>query len=229
MHSHFNGRHPRTGTEKKTRRHSPGPAAHQIGDADLEGTGFGAASRHVGRGFRRQGGAWPGPSLICRLATWCDTCPRVARFSAPTATQIEVQGVARVIESTYATPRRLRHFRRSRHCAAPRRLRQPRCDVSLVQSRALLGLDAAPVTVEVHLANGLPSFTLVGLADVEVKEARERVRCAIQNSGLEFPNNKHCQSGTGRPAEGLGPIRSAHCLGHPRGQRAGGCEAPRRP
>lgn len=62
--------------------------------------------------------------------------------------------------------------------------------LSLVQSRALLGLEAAAVTVEVHLANGLPSFTLVGLADVEVKEARERVRCAIQNSGLEFPNNK---------------------------------------
>ncbi len=62
--------------------------------------------------------------------------------------------------------------------------------LSLVQSRALLGLDAASVTVEVHLANGLPSFTLVGLADVEVKEARERVRSAIQNSGLEFPHNK---------------------------------------
>jgi magnesium chelatase family protein len=60
----------------------------------------------------------------------------------------------------------------------------------LVQSRALLGLEAAEVTVEVHLANGLPSFTLVGLADVEVKEARERVRSAIQNAGLDFPNNK---------------------------------------
>ena len=62
--------------------------------------------------------------------------------------------------------------------------------LSLVQSRALIGLNAAAVTVEVHLANGLPSFTLVGLAEVEVKEARERVRCAIQNAGLEFPNNK---------------------------------------
>ncbi len=62
--------------------------------------------------------------------------------------------------------------------------------LSSLQSRALLGLEAAAVTVEVHLANGLPSFTLVGLADVEVKEARERVRSAIQNSGLEFPNNK---------------------------------------
>ncbi len=62
--------------------------------------------------------------------------------------------------------------------------------LALVQSRALLGLRAPPVTVEVHLANGLPSFTLVGLAEVEVKEARERVRSALQNAGLEFPHNK---------------------------------------
>ena len=62
--------------------------------------------------------------------------------------------------------------------------------LALVQSRALLGLQAPSVTVEVHLANGLPSFTLVGLAEVEVKEARERVRSALQNAGLEFPHNK---------------------------------------
>ena len=62
--------------------------------------------------------------------------------------------------------------------------------LSLVHSRALLGLEARPVCVEVHLANGLPSFTLVGLADTEVKEARERVRSAIQNAGLEFPGNQ---------------------------------------
>ena len=62
--------------------------------------------------------------------------------------------------------------------------------LALVQSRALLGLEAPPVTVEVHLANGLPSFTLVGLAEAEVKEARERVRSALQNAGLEFPHNK---------------------------------------
>lgn len=62
--------------------------------------------------------------------------------------------------------------------------------LSLVHSRALLALEARPVCVEVHLANGLPSFTLVGLADTEVKEARERVRSAIQNAGLEFPANK---------------------------------------
>ena len=44
--------------------------------------------------------------------------------------------------------------------------------LSLVQSRALSGMAAVRVVVEVHLANGLPAFTLVGLADVEVKEAR---------------------------------------------------------
>ena len=51
-------------------------------------------------------------------------------------------------------------------------------------------MHAPSVTVEVHLANGLPCFTLVGLADKEVKEARERVRCAMENAGLAFPNNK---------------------------------------
>ncbi|MEP6739958.1 MAG: YifB family Mg chelatase-like AAA ATPase [Caldimonas sp.] len=61
---------------------------------------------------------------------------------------------------------------------------------AVVHSRALRGLEAPAVTVEVHLANGLPSFTLVGLAETEVKESRERVRAALQTSGLEFPHNK---------------------------------------
>ena len=61
---------------------------------------------------------------------------------------------------------------------------------AVVHSRTLRGLDAPAVTVEVHLANGLPSFTLVGLAETEVKESRERVRAALQTSGLEFPHNK---------------------------------------
>ena len=62
--------------------------------------------------------------------------------------------------------------------------------LSLVRSRALLGLEAARVEVEVHLANGLPNFFLVGLADTEVKEARERVRAALLTSGFDFPHNK---------------------------------------
>ena len=61
---------------------------------------------------------------------------------------------------------------------------------AVVHSRALDALQAPPVTVEVHLANGLPSFTLVGLADTEVKESRERVRAALVQSGFAFPHNK---------------------------------------
>ena len=59
-----------------------------------------------------------------------------------------------------------------------------------IHSCAMLGLQLIPVTVEVHLGNGLPGFTLVGLADTEVKEARERVRCAITHAGLPFPSNR---------------------------------------
>ena len=59
--------------------------------------------------------------------------------------------------------------------------------LAVLKSRALAGMDAPEVTVEVHLAAGLPGFTLVGLPDTEVKEARDRVRAAIQNSQFEFP------------------------------------------
>ena len=59
--------------------------------------------------------------------------------------------------------------------------------LAVLYSRALSGMDAAPVTVEVHLANGLPSFTIVGLPEAEVKESRDRVRAALQNCQFEFP------------------------------------------
>ena len=59
--------------------------------------------------------------------------------------------------------------------------------VAVVKSRALTGMDAPEVVVEAHLANGLPAFTLVGLPETEVKEARDRVRAAIQNARFEFP------------------------------------------
>jgi magnesium chelatase family protein len=59
--------------------------------------------------------------------------------------------------------------------------------VALVKSRALAGMRAPEVAVEAHLANGLPAFTLVGLPETEVKEARDRVRAAIQNARFEFP------------------------------------------
>ncbi len=62
--------------------------------------------------------------------------------------------------------------------------------VAVLHSRALSGFDAPPVTVEVHLAGGLPAFNLVGLPDTEVKESRERVRAALQNAQFEFPARK---------------------------------------
>ncbi|MBU2830391.1 YifB family Mg chelatase-like AAA ATPase [Acidithiobacillus ferriphilus] len=59
--------------------------------------------------------------------------------------------------------------------------------LALVHSRALTGVQAADVTVECDLGPGLPTFAVVGLAETAVKEARDRVRSAIQNSGFEFP------------------------------------------
>ena len=62
--------------------------------------------------------------------------------------------------------------------------------LATIRSRALAGMTAPAVLVEVHLANGLPSFTIVGLPDTEVRESRDRVRAALQNSGLSFPHNQ---------------------------------------
>jgi len=62
--------------------------------------------------------------------------------------------------------------------------------IAVVLSRGLAGLDAPPVTVEVHLAGGLPAFNLVGLPDTEVREARDRVRAALATAGFDFPSRK---------------------------------------
>jgi magnesium chelatase family protein len=59
--------------------------------------------------------------------------------------------------------------------------------LAVLKSRALAGMEALEVNVEVHLANGLPSFTIVGLPDTEVKESKDRVRAALQNAGFEMP------------------------------------------
>jgi magnesium chelatase family protein len=59
--------------------------------------------------------------------------------------------------------------------------------LAVLKSRALSGMQAPEVTVEVHLANGLPAFTIVGLPETEVKEAKDRVRAALQNARFEFP------------------------------------------
>ncbi|GHC34304.1 YifB family Mg chelatase-like AAA ATPase [Aidingimonas halophila] len=62
--------------------------------------------------------------------------------------------------------------------------------LAIVNTRASLGLDAPEVLVEVHLANGLPGLTLVGLPETAVKESRERVRSALVNTGFDFPNTR---------------------------------------
>jgi magnesium chelatase family protein len=62
--------------------------------------------------------------------------------------------------------------------------------VAIVNSRALTGVTAPRVSVEVHLAGGLPGVTIVGLAETEVREARDRVRAALQNAQFEFPQRK---------------------------------------
>ena len=59
--------------------------------------------------------------------------------------------------------------------------------VATVASRALAGIDAPEVTVEVHLGPGLPAFHIVGLPDAEVREARDRVRAALNHTHFEFP------------------------------------------
>ena len=59
-----------------------------------------------------------------------------------------------------------------------------------VKSAAVVGLEGAVVEVEVDLSQGLPSFTIVGLPDKAVQEARERVRSAIRNSYYKFPNRR---------------------------------------
>ena len=63
-------------------------------------------------------------------------------------------------------------------------------NLAFTKTRSTIGIIAQPVSVEVHLSNGLPSFTIVGLAETAVKESKDRVRSAIINSQFEFPCRK---------------------------------------
>jgi len=62
--------------------------------------------------------------------------------------------------------------------------------LSIVKSMALHGLSGYLVYVEVDVSNGLPCFEVVGLPDISIREAKERVRTAIKNSGEEFFSKK---------------------------------------
>ena len=59
--------------------------------------------------------------------------------------------------------------------------------LATIHSRAQQGIDAPAVRVEVHLANGLPGMTIVGLPEMAVRESKDRVRSAIINSGFDYP------------------------------------------
>lgn len=59
--------------------------------------------------------------------------------------------------------------------------------LAIIHTRAKCGIDAPPVTVEVHLSNGLPSLSIVGMPETAVKESKDRVRSALLNSHFEFP------------------------------------------
>ncbi|MCB0994791.1 MAG: YifB family Mg chelatase-like AAA ATPase [Acidimicrobiales bacterium] len=62
--------------------------------------------------------------------------------------------------------------------------------LATVRSAVLHGVEGRPVTVEVHVSNGLPSFTVVGLPDASCREARDRVRAAVLSSELQWPNQR---------------------------------------
>lgn len=62
--------------------------------------------------------------------------------------------------------------------------------LAIVYSRAQMGVDSPLVSVEVHLANGLPSLSIVGLPEAAVKESKDRVRAAILNSHFDFPTRR---------------------------------------
>ena len=62
--------------------------------------------------------------------------------------------------------------------------------IATVCSATLLGVDGHVVAVEVHVANGVPAFTIVGLPDTACRESRDRVRAAISSSGLTWPQKR---------------------------------------
>ena len=62
--------------------------------------------------------------------------------------------------------------------------------LAILKSRAQLGTDAPPVTIEVFLSGGLPTFSIVGMAETAVRESKDRVRSALLNSYFDFPDRR---------------------------------------
>src|SRR5437867_11491641 len=74
----------------------------------------------------------------------------------------------------------------TRHAGAPTVLVM----LARVNTFSIDGLETSPVTVEVDIRPGLPAFSVVGLGDTAIREARERVRAGLLNSGFEFPDRR---------------------------------------
>src|SRR3954471_19459225 len=86
-----------------------------------------------------------------------------------------------------AKPLQSRHIPRATRHSRPPTVRRMRARVNTF---SIDGLDTTRVTVEVDIRQGLPAFTVVGLGDAAIREARERVKAAVLNSGFTFPGTK---------------------------------------
>jgi magnesium chelatase family protein len=62
--------------------------------------------------------------------------------------------------------------------------------LAIIYSRASCGIDAPLITIEVHISNGLPSLSIVGLPETAIKESKDRVRSALLNSHFDFPSRR---------------------------------------
>ncbi len=84
-----------------------------------------------------------------------------------------------------------------------------------ILTRGVLGLHAPQIEVEVHLSQGLPSLTIVGLPEAAVRESKDRVRSAIINSGFQFPSKRlTINLAPKRFAQRWVTFRPSHCLGN---------------
>ena len=143
---------------------------------------------------------------------------------------VQTQVLARAREKLAALEARVAELE-ARRSASPgnpddaaraRPARERAVSVAVVFSRGLTGLEAPLVRVEAHVGGGLPKFHIVGLPETEVKEARDRVRAALETARFEFPAAaRHRQPRARGPAEGKRPLRPADRPRHPRGHRAG--------
>ena len=97
-------------------------------------------------------------------------------------------GCPAVTEAPHGRPHRPRSVSETCQASGADRCdRSPLCNTPPSRPPTLTGAVGSPVSVEVHVSNGLPGFTIVGLPDAAVRESRDRVRAALLSSGLPWP------------------------------------------